>query len=124
VQSGDITRESAVVWSATDRPARMVVEWSTTERFADPRRIVGPAALPETGHTAKILLTGLPAGQDIFYRVSFTDLADLSSTSVPLAGRFRTAPSDSRDVSFAWSGDTAGQGWGINPEWGGMSSTT
>jgi alkaline phosphatase D len=120
VQSGDVTRESAVVWSATDRPARMVVEWSTTERFADPRRIVGPAALPETGHTAKVLLTGLPAGQDIFYRVSFTDLGDLSSTSVPLAGRFRTAPSDSRDVSFAWSGDTAGQGWGINPEWGGM----
>jgi phosphodiesterase/alkaline phosphatase D-like protein len=25
-----------------------------------------------------------------------------------------------RDVTFVWSGDTAGQGWGINPEWGGM----
>ena len=23
-------------------------------------------------------------------------------------------------MSFVWSGDTAGQGWGINPEWGGL----
>jgi alkaline phosphatase D len=35
-------------------------------------------------------------------------------------GRFRTAPADARDVTFVWSGDTAGQGWGINPEWGSM----
>ena len=25
-----------------------------------------------------------------------------------------------RDVRFTWSGDTAGQGWGINEAWGGM----
>jgi phosphodiesterase/alkaline phosphatase D-like protein len=31
-------------------------------------RLVGPAALPETGFTAKAVLTSLPAGQDIFYR--------------------------------------------------------
>ena len=37
-----------------------------------------------------------------------------------MVGRFRTAPVDSRDVSFVWSGDTVGQGWGINPAWGGM----
>jgi alkaline phosphatase D len=110
----------AVVWSATDRPARLVVEFATTERFVDTRRVVGPAALPDTGYTAKALLTGLPAGQDVFYRVMFLDLADMKTTSVPVVGRFRTAPVDARDVTFIWSGDTAGQGWGINPEWGGM----
>src|ERR1051325_4038751 len=35
------------------------------------------------------------------------------------AGRFRTAPSERRSVSFVWSGDTAGQGWGIDPARGG-----
>ena len=120
VQSGDVGQHSAVVWSATDRPARMIVEYATTERFADAHRVVGPAALPETGHTARVLLADLPAGQDIFYRVTFQDLGDLKSTSVPLTGRLKTAPADGRDVTFAWSGDTAGQGWGISPEWGGM----
>jgi hypothetical protein len=50
VSRGDVGAHSAVVWSATDRSARMIVEYSTTEAFANPRRVVGPAALPETGH--------------------------------------------------------------------------
>ena len=120
VQSGDVGPHQAVVWSATDRPARMLVEYAMTDRFTDPRRIVGPAALPELGFTAKAVLTGLPAGQDVFYRVTFQDLADLKTSSAPVTGRFRTSPVDGRDVSFVWSGDTAGQGWGINPSFGGF----
>ena len=84
------------------------------------RRVAGPAALPETGYAAKVVLTQLPAGQDVFYRVTFQDLGDLASTSVPVSGRLKTAATDERDLTFAWSADTAGQGWGINPEWGGM----
>ena len=38
----------------------------------------------------------------------------------PAIGRFRTAPADRRSVSFVWSGDTAGQGWGIDEARGGM----
>src|SRR5512145_3178576 len=120
VQTGEVTANRAVVWSVTDRPARMLVEYAATERFQNPRRVVGPAALPESGYTARAVLTGLPAGQDVFYRVTFLDLGDVRTTSAPVEGRFRTAPGDGRDVSFVWSGDTAGQGWGINPEWGGM----
>jgi alkaline phosphatase D len=37
-----------------------------------------------------------------------------------VVGSFWTPPAARRDVRFVWSGDTAGQGWGINPEWGGM----
>ena len=120
VQSGDVTADTAVIWSATDRPARLLVEYATSESFADVRRIVGPAALPETGYTAQAVLTGLPGGQDVFYRATFQDLGDLKSLSAPVTGRFKTAPVDGRDVTFVWSGDTAGQGWGVNPEWGGM----
>src|SRR5262245_18710692 len=120
VQSGDVGQRSAIVWSATDRPARMIVEYATTEAFTNAGRVVGPAALPETGHAAQVVLTYLPAGQEIFYRLTFQDLGDLRSLSVPVTGRFKTVPADVRDVSFAWSGDTAGQGWGISAEWGGM----
>ena len=35
-------------------------------------------------------------------------------------GRFRTAPRDATDVHLLWSGDTAGQGWGIDASRGGM----
>ena len=37
-----------------------------------------------------------------------------------MVGRFRTAPGDRRSVSFVWSGDTVGQGWGIDEARGGM----
>jgi len=37
-----------------------------------------------------------------------------------MIGRFRTAPGDRRSVSFVWSGDVAGQGWGIDEARGGM----
>ena len=52
-------------------------------------------------------------------RTSSTASASAISTtstveSEPAIGRLRTAPSGLRDVSFVWSGDTVGQGWGIN----------
>ena len=72
-------------------------------------------ALPESDFAAKLLAEGLPSGQDIFYRVRFQDLNDVNAVSEPVVGRFRTAPAGRRDVSFVWSGDTAGQGWGIDP---------
>jgi alkaline phosphatase D len=37
--AGDVTAGRATVWSRTDRPARMVVEYATTDSFADARRL-------------------------------------------------------------------------------------
>jgi alkaline phosphatase D len=91
VQSGDATPSTAVIWSATDRPARMLVEYAADERLSGARRLVGPAALPETGYTAKVVLADLPSGRDIFYRVVFQDLGDLKTLSAPVTGRLRTA---------------------------------
>jgi alkaline phosphatase D len=42
--------------------------------------------------------------------------------SAPLTGSFRTAPAGRESVRFTWSGDVAGQGWGINPDIGGMTA--
>ena len=118
--SGDVTGDRAIVWSRTDRPARMRVEWSTTESFQDVRRVRGPLTTDAAGYTARVDLTGIPAGQRVFYRVQFEDLADARSLSLPAIGSFPSAPRAAHDVTFAWSADTVGQGWGINAEWGGL----
>ena len=90
VAAGDVGAGRAVVWSAADRSARMFVEYATTESFTDPRRVRGPAALETSGFTCRTVLTDLPAGQRIFYRVLFQDLSDLRSWSDPVVGTFTT----------------------------------
>ena len=69
-------------------------------------------------------LRGLPAGREVFYRVTLTHPERERVSGEPVVGRFRTAPSygasQQRDLRFVWSGDLAGQGWGINPELGGF----
>ncbi|HEY0224107.1 MAG TPA: alkaline phosphatase D family protein [Pseudolabrys sp.] len=120
LQSGDISLDSGVVWARADRPSRMLVEISTAESFKELHTGAYVDALPESDFTAKALIDGLPSGQDIFYRIRFQDLSSPTIVGEPQVGRFRTAPSDRRSVSFVWSGDTAGQGWGIDESRGGM----
>jgi alkaline phosphatase D len=120
VASGEVDGGSAVVWSRTDRPARMIVEYATTDSFRDARLVRGPAALPEDDYAAKVVLTDLPPGQRIVYRVSFEDLGSPKVRSHPEVGYLRTAPVAKADVKFAWGGDTAGQGYGIDVARGGM----
>jgi alkaline phosphatase D len=98
----------------------MLVEIATTDSFKDIHNAAFVDALPESDFTAKLLVGNLPAAQDIFYRVRFQDLASPTIVGEPQVGRFRTAPNDRRSISFIWSGDTAGQGWGIDESRGGM----
>jgi alkaline phosphatase D len=119
-QVGDITARSGIVWSRVDRPARLIVEWARDESFRDARHINGPRALDASDFTARLPLSALPPGERIFYRVTWQSLADARALSEPLQGSFRTAPLRDRKIRFVWGGDVVGQGWGINPEFGGM----
>jgi len=120
IQSGDVSLDSGMVWARADRPARMLVEVATSDSFKTIRSAVYVDALPETDFTAKALIEGLPGGQEIFYRIRFQDHSFPTLLSEPQVGRFRTAPSERRSISFIWSGDTAGGGWGIDVTRGGM----
>lgn len=117
---GDVTADRALLWSRADRTGRMLVEWSTDEGFRNATRLRGPFATEATDFTARLDLTGLPGDSTIHYRISFEGQDAAAGASAPVSGRFRTAPAGKRDVKFLWSGDTAGQGWGINTAWGGM----
>jgi alkaline phosphatase D len=118
--SGDVSAGSAVVWARADRPARMRVECSIFQSFKTIIRVASSEALPDHDFTSKVLLEGLPAGRDIFYRVRFEDIAETGVAGETQIGHFRTASTDKGSISFVWSGDTAGQGWGIDPSRGGM----
>ena len=120
VQVGDVTPTRAMIWSATNRAARMMVEVSRDERFTSPRLIEGPAALESSGFTAKLDLAGLTAGEPVFYRVWFDDLARPGLLSARVTGHFRAAPTALRPLTICWSGDVVGQGWGLNLDFGGM----
>ena len=65
-------------------------------------------ASPETDFTTKTLLRDLPPGKPIEVRAG------------DVVGSFRTAPVAAQRLRFAFSGDTNGQGWGIDPARGGM----
>lgn len=120
VQVGDLSGDRAILWAKADRDARMLVEWATTESMKDARIVTGPVVGENTDFCGKLDLSGLPAGQRIFCRVRFLDLGDMKTLSEPVLGSFATPPVGRRSVRILWSGDTAGQGWGINPEFGGM----
>ncbi|MFG2644822.1 alkaline phosphatase D family protein [Streptomyces sp. NPDC048370] len=121
VQTGDVTASSGLVWARSDRPARMIVETSASESFRRTHRHYGPLLGPGSDFTGTTALRGLPAGEQIHYRVTLADPDDPRRTGERVVGTFRTAPARRRDgVRFLWSGDIAGQGWGINPDIGGF----
>ncbi|MEU6537247.1 alkaline phosphatase D family protein [Streptomyces sp. NPDC047000] len=122
VQTGDVTADSGLVWVRSDRPARMIVQTAATESFRNPHTWHGPLLGAGTDFTGTTRLHGLPSGEQIHYRVLLADPDDPRRTGEPVTGTFRTVPAQRRrGVRFLWSGDLAGQGWGINPDFGGYT---
>jgi alkaline phosphatase D len=122
MESGKLRIDArTILWARSDKPARMVVEWDTTDRFANARKIIGPYALEDSDYTARVDLAELPAGQTIFARIAMEDLDSGRTRSEWATTQFRTPSVDSRSAPrFVWGGDTAGQNYGINPDFGGM----
>ncbi|MFE9257444.1 alkaline phosphatase D family protein [Streptomyces sp. NPDC006879] len=123
VQVGAVRAHSALVWARSDRPARMWVETSPSESFRyGTRRWPGPLLGRGTDFTGTTAISGLHPGDQVHYRVTLADPEDPRRTGQPVCGTFRTAPVRRRqNIRFLWSGDLAGQGWGINPSLGGYA---
>jgi alkaline phosphatase D len=119
IQIGDVTEGRAIIWSRTDRPARMWVQYAFNKYFTDAITVRGPYATPESDFTARQDLTQLPEGKNVFVKVWFEDLTNEHTISEAVNGSFRTL-SKRDNIHFVWGGDTNGQGWGINESFGGM----
>lgn len=108
VQIGDVTPTRATIWARS--AGSLTVKWSASPN--DTRTLRGPALTASTDFTGRVHLQNLPPGQQISFEVA--------NGSQPLRGTFRTPPLTPSDIRFLWSGDMAGQGWGINPDRGGI----
>lgn len=122
VQSGDVDATSVMVWAraqARSRGAPLVVDLARAEDhdFSRARRFIGPTASEVTDSCAQLMLPRLDAGTAYRYRARFGEHARTYAE-----GLVRTASQDDRDLLFAWSGDTVGQGWGIDRARGGLTT--
>lgn len=120
VAAGDVTASRAMIWSRADGPSRMIVRWRERRPGAPWTEVMGPHCLETSDYTGRVDIGGWSPGADIEYEVVFRDLGLAGADSAPERGSFRPAPIGRRSVRFCWSGDTVGQGWGINPDFGGM----
>ena len=82
--------------------------------------IRGPWTDPRVDRTARLRLTGLAPGREYDASVWFASADGTESTREEL--RFRTAPIHAAAQSVIWSGDTCGQGWGIDRGRGGLTT--
>ncbi|MGO4246790.1 alkaline phosphatase [Paenarthrobacter sp. RAF54_2] len=146
IATGDVTTDSAVLWSRASGQGRLSARLQAVDsagevlrgRYGFSRTIQGPLATEASDFTAKIHAKGLPAGTRFALELNFEDENGLGEA---VMGTFTTAPGSSvnngagnggpederegrkpssSSQSFVWTGDTAGQGWGINEEIGGM----
>ena len=143
IATGDVTTDSAVLWSRASGPGRLTATLNAIDdagellrgRYGFSRTIRGPLATEASDFTAKIHAKGLPAGTRFRLELNFENENGMGEAG---QGTFSTAPGNkepkdggtsggrgggrpaSSSQSFVWTGDTAGQGWGINEEIGGM----
>ncbi|GAA1486248.1 alkaline phosphatase D family protein [Brachybacterium fresconis] len=138
LQTGDVTSRSAVLWSRASGEGRLHAVLHALDADGErltgtgrgrgkgrghngrPITLRGPWATAETDFTARISANGLPAGTAFETELFFED--EHGGRSEVGTGRFSTAPGKRSDgaQSFVWTADTAGQGYGINPDVGGM----
>ena len=120
VSTGDPSPDGVIVWARADRNARMRVEWSADPIFRSKTTIMGTQAHEMNDFTARARLVELPPGKHVFYRVFF-DGGGKYQTSRPAFGQFKVPSTRPvQDYRFLWSGDVCGQGFGINPDVGGL----
>ncbi|MCF3137997.1 alkaline phosphatase D family protein [Paenarthrobacter sp. AR 02] len=144
IATGDVTTDSAVLWSRASGPGRMTATLKAVDsageilrgRYGFSRTLRGPLATDASDFTAKIQATDLPAGTRFAVELTFEDE---NGPGEAVRGTFSTAPGatngkndggaeaargggspSSYPQTFVWTGDTAGQGWGINEDLGGM----
>lgn len=118
VASGFTSKGAPVIWSRCDRPATMWVETSEGPLFGTPKRFRGPAALPENDFCTTLVI---PAHVEFtHYRVRYESLVHPGRMSGETVGTLNVQPRADRPLRLVWSGDTAGQGYGIGE--GGMTT--
>jgi alkaline phosphatase D len=120
--SAGIGGTDAIVWARLPYPAAVDVAWSTDGPDGPWHHLRAPHALEVTDFTTRVPLRGLPCDALVHLRVTATGLEAAHAAPWIRRSQFRTAPAAAtpRSIRFAWSADVNGQGFGINPDFGGL----
>jgi len=107
VASGDVSSDSAVIWSRANAESTMHVLLKGNKGAVHQRLRVSA----EDDFAGKLLLTDLKPDTEYSYSVWFSAAEHDGGRMNAVDGRFRTAPKadKAKAVSFAWAGDVAGQ---------------
>jgi len=108
VMIGDVSDNSAILWSRANRKSKMTVE---LEGDLNDDKLPTVIVNENNNFTGQIHLHGLKPDSIYRYKVIFRDLDHEHSQSEKLTGSFRTAPRNEtqQNIKFAWGGDVAGQ---------------
>ena len=123
VASGDVTDNSAIIWSRANKEALMHVEYDTNSNFTSSSRsftTITTTVNETTDFTGHIRIDGLAPDSQYYYRVWFSGQnkegknseSQGSEVTDSITGAFRTAPEQSaskKTVSFVVGGDLGGQ---------------
>jgi alkaline phosphatase D len=120
IASGDVTDDSAVVWSRSNRESQMHVEYDTNTNFSQPKSTNASTLTNQTtDYTAHVKLESLSPDTLYYYRVWFSTPSSSQANengaliSNTLTGSFRTAPdpslSSAKPLSFIFAADLGGQ---------------
>ena len=120
IQIGEVSADGAIVWARLPYPADVEVAWSAHGEVGPWQCIRAPQALDVTDYTTRVQLTDLPRDATVDIVVTASSLRAQDSDVWVRKSSFRTPPTTPRTIRFAWSADVNGQGFGINPEWGGL----
>lgn len=110
IASGDVTHNSAIIWSKVNKPSIMHVEYANNSLFLN-SKYETKWVDRTTDFTGGIKLDNLSAATKYFYRVFFSNI-DNNTSSSSIMGTFKTAPNQamsSNSVSFIVGGDIGGQ---------------
>lgn len=121
IMSGDVNAQGAIFWSKTQLPAMPVLEWATNPEFKASQRQAGKPSQRQHDYCCHIDVQNLPAGQTVYYRFHFSNSDARRARNSSGSGQLFIPERGvaTRTLSFCFSGDEAGQGWGINSEFGG-----
>ena len=103
VASGDVTNDSAVIWSRANGESEMHVEYDTDANFSHPTSVQSLlSANQTTDYTGHVKLKDLSPDALYYYRVWFVSAhgnKTESQISDTLTGSFRTSPNTSQSES-------------------------
>jgi alkaline phosphatase D len=110
VASGDVTKNSSIIWSKSNMDSTMNIKYYNTSDFSFNHKLLTVKVNESSDYTGHIKLNNLLSDTEYYYQVWFSDPQNSSIVSNTIIGKFKTAPDDSAEnnIHFIMAGDLGG----------------